>query len=1433
MYLSRQVYFFIYVTLCMVLGSAQEVLANVIQVNPGDDVTAIIQNANGGDELVFSPGTYNKVLIQNRQFTENAPLIIKSDGTGEVVFETVTNTGTAFKIVNSSYIVVQGVFIRGGLDAVVLDSSDHIMLLNNDISGPGQAGIHVHHSCSYVDIIGNHIYNTGLRNSQWGEGIYVGTGNYAYTSFPDNCEYIWIEGNELHHCGNGEAINIKGESFHVTVRNNVMYDIAPGTATQYNQAAVTLEAASVSITNDYRLDEWRDTWVENNTIYNVAGGYEDRSSNNGIMFGGSGCYIVGNTVFNCDERGLYGNSFKSLGFDTYVFDNNSFDNGINTFYNSALTILNQDPGPNPNLPQSWYSAPTFSVDTVLLDIASVLMEVGEKQQLVDQVLPLMANDRSVTWSSSNTNVVTVDENGLLQATGLGQALVSVVTTDGNKTGTCSVIVNDGDKALGNTDIYPLVSTEAGRSAVPVTVAQPGAINELSIYHEGGSGIMVLGIYDGESAPGNLLAKTGLTSVNAEKGWQHVALDTVLEVAVGQVVWLAWNFETNPGIRYQSGSPGVFESSDGWSSGMPGAFGSATEENQVYSIFASLDPENIPPTVLLMKPSSGTVEIDPNLGLIELGASASDVDGEVVQVDFFVDGSPIGSVNTSPYVTNWTHITAGTYELIALAHDNEGAVSSSDTSMVTITEKSNPPGTVGITEVLGINTTNNKRRAQPFVMPEDGRIESMSMYHNAGSGGMILAVYNGTTAPDSLLAITPVTTVDNAEGWQTIGLLDSVEVSAGQTIWLAWLYENNPGIRYDAGSTGRFDSNQAWVGGMPDLFGSGTQGSAMYSLYASYIPTSSPYVNLTSPIDGASFTSPAAIELTAEVLNVEGLSQLTFFVDSLPLQTIYSEPFTHNWSDVSPGAYSLYAVATDSSSNEVISEVVNFTVQSPDSLLNTVGITDRLASATNYINRRAVPYTMPENGTIESISMYHLAGDGNMLLAVYEGDSVPTNRIAITPLTAVNQSDGWQEVMLETPVSVGAGETVWLAWVYENATVIYYESGSPGRFDSGKTWSSGMPQQFGNGSQGNAVYSIYASYLPAPAPSINLGSPLEGATYTAPADIELTAEVLNMEGLSQVTFFQDSIPLQIVYSAPYTFTWSDVSPGVYNAYALATDSSSNEVASELVNFTVQSPDSLLSTIGITDRLANVTNNANRRAVPYTMPENGTIESVTMYHKAGSGNMLLAIYEGDTVPTNRIAITPLTPVSNEDGWQEVMLKSAVSVGAGETIWLAWVYENPTPIYYESGSPGRFDSGENWAGGMPEQFGSGGQGNAIYSIYASYVMEEVVYSQGAPNGDKVKKAKKAKKPKVKVYPNPFEYEVTIAYELFEESHVTLSIYDFNGNEVDKITLGKMDEGNHEILWNRNSDNAKNKSMFVYHLHMVTVDGEEFLIRGKLKVK
>jgi hypothetical protein len=143
--------------------------------------------------------------------------------------------------------------------------------------------------------------------------------------------------------------------------------------------------------------------------------------------------------------------------------------------------------------------------------------------------------------------------------------------------------------------------------------------------------------------------------------------------------------------------------------------------------------------------------------------------------------------------------------------------------------------VGHPEVFSSITTNRRRRAMSVTMPEDGTINSITMYHLNGTGSMILGVYNGEQLPENRLSRTPETTVNSSDGWQTINLTSPVSVRDGQTIWLAWVYENNPGIAYETNSASSFSSLGGWGGGMPEQFGRSYPVDQIYSIYATYTP----------------------------------------------------------------------------------------------------------------------------------------------------------------------------------------------------------------------------------------------------------------------------------------------------------------------------------------------------------------------------------------------------------------------------------------------------------------------------------------------------------------------------------------------------------------------------------------------------------------------
>ncbi len=191
--------------------------------------------------------------------------------------------------------------------------------------------------------------------------------------------------------------------------------------------------------------------------------------------------------------------------------------------------------------------------------------------------------------------------------------------------------------------------------------------------------------------------------------------------------------------------------------------------------------------------------------------------------------------------------------------SDGEFSDSATLNITVTEA---VATVGITTVESTSTTTQNRRAMPYIMPEDGVLKSISMYHTAGDGDMILAVYaDDNGLPGDRLALSAETPVSGITGWQTINLLSDVFIPEGTQFWLAWIYEDNPGIFYSTGSPGRANINETWSNGadnMPASYGASTQANFRYSIYATYTAGGDPIPSPTPSPSPSPAPSPTPV-----------------------------------------------------------------------------------------------------------------------------------------------------------------------------------------------------------------------------------------------------------------------------------------------------------------------------------------------------------------------------------------------------------------------------------------------------------------------------------------------------------------------------------------------------------------------------------------------
>jgi len=84
--------------------------------------------------------------------------------------------------------------------------------------------------------------------------------------------------------------------------------------------------------------------------------------------------------------------------------------------------------------------PIINVTSINLNEENISMNVGDSDILTATITPDNATNQSVTWSSSDESIVTVNSEGEIGGISSGDATITATTKDGNKKATCRVTV---------------------------------------------------------------------------------------------------------------------------------------------------------------------------------------------------------------------------------------------------------------------------------------------------------------------------------------------------------------------------------------------------------------------------------------------------------------------------------------------------------------------------------------------------------------------------------------------------------------------------------------------------------------------------------------------------------------------------------------------------------------------------------------------------------------------------------------------------------------------------------------------------------------------------------------------------------------------------------------------------------------------------------
>jgi glucose/arabinose dehydrogenase len=312
---------------------------------------------------------------------------------------------------------------------------------------------------------------------------------------------------------------------------------------------------------------------------------------------------------------------------------------------------------------------------------------------------------------------------------------------------------------------------------------------------------------------------------------------------------------------------------------------------------------------------------------------------------------------------------------------------------------------------------------------------------------------------------------------------------------------------------------------------------------------SPIVSVTSPTSGATFTEPANITITANASDSDGtVAKVEFFNGATKLGEDLTSPYSFTWSNVVAGFYTLTARATDNANASTTSSPVNITVQAPPSCPAVVASADDGNVAANVLdNNFATRWSASGDGQWIQFCLGTEQNVRGVDIAFYSG----------------NVRSSIFDVLLSTDGST-----------WNTAATGLRSSGTSLAFET-FTFTPRVSKYVRIVGHGNTV-NLWNSYTevrvltgaPNAAPTVSITSPLNNASFTAPATIIINANAADSDGtISKVEFFQGATKLGEDLTSPYNFTWSNVAAGSYTLTARATDNASATTTSSAVNITV--------------------------------------------------------------------------------------------------------------------------------------------------------------------------------------------------------------------------------------------------------------------------
>ena len=350
-------------------------------------------------------------------------------------------------------------------------------------------------------------------------------------------------------------------------------------------------------------------------------------------------------------------------------------------------------------------------------------------------------------------------------------------------------------------------------------------------------------------------------------------------------------------------------------------------------------------------------------------------------------------------------------------------------------------------------------------------------------------------------------------------------------------------------------------------------------------TTLPYVVISPLCKGNAYASPVVYSHSSDLKTMDELFGLAFQTNPIPAASVDATGTGSNYVFAANDISDMFqGVGITSSENPGgSSDNITFTVM-------VVGNSTPGGTVQFLTNGVAAGAPVALVGSAANFSTATLPVGANVITAQYSGDAnnqPSTNNLTQTitnyppivsissPANNANYNVGDSISIIANASEVG-GSIAGVAF-YSGSTLLGTSASSPFSY----AWTGAgigtdaltvvATDALGNSVTSSVVNITVAAHLP---PTVALTGPAGGSSYSAPANLALTATASDTDGnVTNVAFYQGTTLLGSATAAPYAVTTANLFAGTYALTAVATDDSGASATSSVVSVTVSNTPAL--------------------------------------------------------------------------------------------------------------------------------------------------------------------------------------------------------------------------------------------------------------------